>query len=776
MNRCLFRFWLLLMVMCSTAWAQQTIRGTVADAATLRPLAWATIVVQVGSGTVGATTDSLGTFSIVGVAPGRYQLTASITGYEQYMVKDLIVSSGRETIVNIALKENAYSLKEVTVKAGVNKEQSLNRMATVSARMLSVEEAARYAGGFDDPARLASAFAGVAGNVGNNGIVVRGNAPKSLQWKMEGVEIPNPNHFADVAAFGGGGLTALSSQMLANSDFFTGAFPAEYSNALSGVFDIQMRTGNNQRREHTFQLGAIGIDAASEGPFRKGGKSSYLFNYRYSTLALLAPVMPENAGGVRYQDLSFKLNFPTKNAGTFSLWGIGLIDQSGAKVKTDSAQIKYASDKEDQLVKQYMGAAGLTHKIYCSRNTYIRTTLAATISGMDYTTSRMNALQNLLPQNSIMATNGNYVLSSYINTRFGPRHTHRSGIILTALAYNQQIQNATTPGMLQTIVDGSGSSMLAAAYSQSSVAFTEKLSANMGITGQVFALNGQASVEPRLGLKYKLSNTNSLGLAYGLHSRLERLSYYYIRSQTTGEPLNKDLGFSKAHHIVLSYDHNLSKNLHLKIEPYYQHLFNIPVVTGTPVSLINVQSDWFFSMPLHNTGLGRNYGIDVTLEKYMAHGFYAMLTGSVFSSTYKGGDDIWRDTRFNRSYVVNLLGGREWAAGSRKTNILGLNARISYQGGDRYTPVDVATSAAIQDVAYQTPFTFGRQFAPAFVGHFTASYKINAARVAHTIALKIINATMYKEFQDFKYNVQTKSVDEYREALVVPNISYKVEF
>jgi hypothetical protein len=686
------------------------------------------------------------------------------------------VSSGRETIVNIAMKENAFSLKEVTVKAGVNKEQPLNRMATVSARMLSVEEAARYAGGFDDPARLASAFAGVAGNVGNNGIVVRGNAPKSLQWKMEGVEIPNPNHFADVAAFGGGGLTALSSQMLANSDFFTGAFPAEYSNALSGVFDIQMRTGNNQRNEHTFQLGAIGIDAASEGPFRKGGKSSYLFNYRYSTLALLAPVMPENAGGVRYQDLSFKLNFPTRKAGTFSLWGIGLIDQSGAKVKTDSTEIKYASDKEDQLVKQYMGAAGLTHKIYCNNATYIRTTLAATISGMDYTTSRMNAVQSLLPQNNILATNGNFVVSSFVNSRFGSRHTHRSGIILTALTFDQQIKNATTPGNLQTIVDGSGSSMLAAAYSQSSISVSDKLNANVGITGQLFALNGQASVEPRAGLRYKLPHGRSLGLAYGLHSRLERLSYYYIRSQATGELLNKDLGFSKAHHIVLSYDQSVAKNIHLKIEPYYQHLFDIPVVAGTPISLINVQSDWFFGMPLQNTGLGRNYGVDMTLERYMAKGYYAMLTGSVFSSTYKGGDDIWRNTRFNRTFVINLLGGREWTAGKKRSNVLGLNARVSYQGGDRYTPVDNASSILVQDVVYQTSKTFGRQFAPAFVGHFTASYKINAARVAHTIALKVINASMYKEFQDFKYNYQTKTVDEYREALVVPNISYKVEF
>ena len=140
--------------------------------------------------------------------------------------------------MTIQMKENTGLLSEVVVKPNVNKELPLNNLASVSAKMLSVEEATRYAGGFDDPARLVSSFAGVSSNVSNNAIAIRGNSPQSLQWKMEGIEIPNPNHFADMTTFGGGGLTALSSQLLANSDFFSGAMPAEYSNALSGVFDI----------------------------------------------------------------------------------------------------------------------------------------------------------------------------------------------------------------------------------------------------------------------------------------------------------------------------------------------------------------------------------------------------------------------------------------------------------------------------------------------------------------------------------------------------------
>ncbi|MGL5892477.1 MAG: prevent-host-death protein, partial [Bacteroidia bacterium] len=339
----------------------------------------------------------------------------------------------------------------------MNKQQPLNTMSTVSARMLSVDEANRYAGGFDDPARLASAFAGVASNSGVNGIIVRGNAPKYLQWKMEGIEIPNPNHFGDLRAFGGGILTGLSSQMLANSDFFTGAFPAEYNNAVSGVFDIAMRTGNNQKRESTFQAGIIGLDVAQEGPFRKGGQASYLFNYRYSTLALLTPLLPENANTIKYQDLSFKLNFPTKKAGTFSLWGIGLLDGAGAKPKTDSTQWFYADSKQRDDLKLYIGGAGLTHKYFFNSSVYLKTTLAGSGNSSEWISQSLNTAMELKPNSTIRYENVNYVLSSILNNKISARHNNRSGILATYMNYSILLNKAFTVGQTPVeLVNASG--------------------------------------------------------------------------------------------------------------------------------------------------------------------------------------------------------------------------------------------------------------------------------------------------------------------------------
>ncbi|MGC3978432.1 MAG: TonB-dependent receptor [Paludibacteraceae bacterium] len=756
---------------------KQTVRGNVIDAASNAPVPYAAVVILNTQPLLGATTDSLGNFEIKRVPVGRYDIKITFVGYEPSILREIQVSSAKECNLSIPLKETLTTLREVTVKPTVNKESSLNPIATVSARMLSVDEASRYAGGFDDPARLASSFAGVASNVGNNGIVVRGNAPKSLQWKMEGVEIPNPNHFADMSVFGGGGLTALSSQMLANSDFLTGAFPADYNNALSGYFDIFMRTGNNTKRESTFQIGAIGIEAASEGPFKKGGKASYLFNYRYSTMALLGPLMPDNGDKVRYQDLSFKLNFPTQKAGTFALWGIGLIDYSGAKIKSDTTQWKYLSDRDKQHVYQSMGAMGLTHKYFFNNTTYLKSSLAGTVSGIDMKTERLNSVSQLLPQNQVTNTNWNFVLNSFLNKKFSALHTNKTGITVTGMLYNLLQRDVKDGEPYKTITDKSGFTTLLSAYSNSTLNLSDRLTINLGLTGQYLTLNKHTSIEPRVGVKWQTGNGSSFGFGYGLHSRMEMLNYYFATNPTTGNALiNKNLDFTKAHHFVLSYDQSLGQNMHLKIEPYYQYLFNVPVVAGTSTSVINIQNDWFFNDKLQNTGKGRNYGVDATLEKYMSNGYYFLLTGSLFKSQYKGGDNIWRSTRYNRGYLFNFLIGKEWQTGRNKQNTFSANVRTGYQGGDHYSPIDQAASIAAQETKYDDTKAFSQQFADAFTAHFTVSFKMNKQTCAHEFAIKVLNATQLKEFTGFEYNYKSQTVDKRSDIIFIPNLSYKIEF
>lgn len=774
-------FFALLLTICLSASAQQvsqTIRGTVTDQSSGAPMPYAAVQLLNTNPALGTVTDSLGNFFIPQVPMGRYDLQVSYLGYEPAIMREIQVTSVKETVVNITVKESATTLSDVVVKPKVNKEEALNNMATLSARMLSVEEAKRYAGGFDDPARLASSFAGVASNVGNNGIAIRGNAPKFLQWKMEGIEIPNPNHFADLSVSGGGGLTALSSHLLANSDFFTGAFPAEYNNALSGVFDIFMRNGNNQKYEHTLQVGIIGIDASSEGPFKKGKRSSYLFNYRYSTLALLAPLLPDNAGGVKYQDLSFKFNFPTKKAGTFSFWGIGLLDGSGAKAKTDSTKWQYQTDKEEQIVDQYMGATGFTHKVFLSNNVYFKSTLAATVSGLNLTTKRFNNEHTLAPLNSIKNTNWNFVLSTLVNVKINARHTNRTGVVVTGMMYDLLLRNSIANNTEPTaIVNAKGFSTLISAYTNSVVNLTDQLLMNLGVNAQIFTLNNNFTIEPRLGFKWQFKPAQSISIAYGLHSRLEKLNYYYNNDLTTGEiAVNKALDFSKAHHLVLAYNLNITDEIHLRIEPYFQYLYNVPVIDDSSFSFINLQNDWFFARKLENTGEGINYGLDITLEKYLSKGYYFMFTASVFNSRYKGGDGIWRNTRYNRNFLFNFLIGKEWQVGKKKQNTISLNTRLGLQGGDRYSPVNESLTLAKKEVVYDETNAFSKQLKPSLTLHFTAAYKVNLKKTAHEVAIKVINVTQQKDFFGYQYNFRNNSIVPQSEAVFIPNISYKIEF
>lgn len=304
----------------------QNLRGKVLDAQTREPVFATVRILNPERSFQGTATDSLGRFHLPQLPVGRYALQISGIGYHPVILTDILLNSAKEGYYEVALKENTQHLQEVIIRAPLYKNQLLNPMALTGGRMLNMEEASRYAGGFDDPARLVTSFAGItSSSVSSNALEVRGNAPQYVQWRMEGIETPNFSHFADVTGLGGGMLTGLSSHVINHSDFLYSAFPAEYSNALAGIFNMNMRIGNPETHEHAFQIGIWGIDAASEGPLSKRGNSSYLFNYRYS-FSGIADRISGTDEGLDYQDLAFKINLPTRRTGTFSLWGVGLLD------------------------------------------------------------------------------------------------------------------------------------------------------------------------------------------------------------------------------------------------------------------------------------------------------------------------------------------------------------------------------------------------------------------------------------------------------------------
>jgi hypothetical protein len=762
----------------------QTIRGTVYDASSREPLYGANIILaELNKGTI---TDTDGSFILDHVPVGRYSLHIRFVGYEPILRPELLVSSGKEVVLDIAMQTDISDIEEVTVKPSARKDRPINSMANVSARTFSVEEAGRYAGALDDPGRMAGNFAGVTSpGVHVNAVVVRGNAPKGMQWRLEGVDIPVPSHFSGSNVAGGGGLTMFSSSMLTNSDFYTGAFPAEYGNATAGVFDMKLRNGNNSKREYSFQAGVQGIEAALEGPL--GGKAggSYLLNYRYSTMALVFPLLPELKFSDEipvYQDLSFKVNLPAGKAGNLSIWGIGGLSSTSMKGTDEVTDWIYPERRVQMNFHYNMGTAGITHTKGLSAKTFLRSTLAVNSGQHLYNKeSRLDPGDpaELFPLYDIGTTSSMAILSTSLTHVAGPRLTLRTGIDANELFYTLHGDARDyEAGELKQIMDGSGNSMLLKGYLQGKYDIGRNVALTGGTSLSWFGLNGELRLEPRFSARWQPFSSHSFSLGYGNHSQTEPLFVYFVTrtDNATGERSypNKSLERMGAHHFVLGYDWSVTDNLRLKLEPYYQLLYNVPVVAGSPYSMVNFLADWTFDRVLVNEGTGSNRGIDLTVERFLKQGYYFMTTASLYKSEYKGGDGIVRRTRYDGGYVLNLLGGREWQLFGK--NMLGLNIKCTFMGPYWYHPVDEAATVLAQSIVYDEdmPFT-DRHTGVESISDVMLSYRVNGRSVSTVFTLQVRNA-LGSQYQGKRFNLVTQAVEDEFFSSAVPFVSCRVEF
>jgi len=766
----------------------QTVRGQVCDVASGEPMMGVTVTVE-GDGayqssdgehrssgiTLASISDVNGNFVIANVPVGRHSVRATYIGYEPVLLKEQLVSSGKELVLTLRIRESISELGEVVIKPRVNKQLPLNEMAQVGARMFSVEEATRYAGGMADPARTASMFAGVATGGVTNGISIHGNSPQMLQWRVEGVEVPNPNHFAEITEAGGGIFTSLNGTVLANSDFLTGAMPAEYGNALSGAFDMKMRTGNNLKYEHAVQVGTLGVDFASEGPLGKNSKASYLVNYRYSFLEIakkLHAINMENET-LDYQDLSFKINLPTTHAGTFAVWFTGLVDNYENKVP-DVSEWETLWDMNDSWSRQRSCAGGLTHTYRFRTGGTLRSNIAFTGS---YTRLRQNDYDEQMTKTPDMQGRNaqwNIIFSAQHQHKFSSRYTMQNGFEHQHLDFHTWLDWVkTVGGPLYRVYESEGNTGLTRFYSSHKLALSSRLSTVAGINVMWFNLNDQWLVEPRISLQYKTSPSSTLSLAYALNSRKESTDTYFVIGSS-----NDDLGLTRSHHISFSFAQRLGENAMLKVEPYWQWLFDVPVEQGTTYSILN-HNMFFQDRVLVNEGVGRNYGIDLTLERYLKNGLYGMFTATLFKSDYRDAQGVWRDSRHDRHYITNIVGGKEWLLGKGHKNIFGFNGRLTLMGGDRYSPIPEGNT--FKDVMMRPDKSIPEDGANPFsaqkgmnVGYaFSVKYTVNKRHTAHHFILEYLQM---RTFQGQTFDLRTHEVVDKFTSLTFPNIAYRVEF
>ena len=777
----------------------QTIRGQVQDADAEFPLIGATVIVMDSEPLIASTTDMDGQFKLDAVPVGRQNIEIRYLGYETGYLSNIVVTSGKELVLTIDLQESTQNLQEVVVTATNEKQAPLNEMASVSARSFSVEETQRYAAVLLDPARMAQNYAGVtsSGDDLSNEIVIRGNSPSYVQWRIEGIQVPGPNHFSSKGS-SGGGISMLSSSMLANSDFYTGAFPAEIGNVLAGGFDLRFRNGNNEQREYALMLGAIGTEASLEGPFGNS-KASYLVNYRYSTLKLLDGVglSPVDIGDtdLDFQDLSFKFNFPTQKAGVFSLFGLGGITRAGDVAVRDREKWQDLDDIWTFNEDGNYGLLGLSHRILMpNQRAYLRTVIGLTYDQYKYFDAFLDYPNDYaeIADEAIDLVDRQLRISTTYNHKFNAHHTIRTGFIYGDLGYDFKYEERDldyqgdfvyTYSDPMTILASDGRTALWQAFAQWKYRINDFWTLNTGLHGMLLTLNDQTSIEPRASLAYQINPKQSIAISAGLHSQMEHLINYLLlrtRADGTSYQPNIDLPLTKAAHFVLGYDHSFTSNFHLKLETYYQHLFDIPVDEENPRgSILNAQDVFdvlFGSTVLEGTGKGRNIGIDLTLEKFYSDGYYAMLTGSLFDSQFEITPGEWLNTRYNSGFNLTVLGGKEYQVGQTKQNALAFNGKILIAGGNRYDEIDWDRSLVQQRVVITEDGIYKEQVSPYFRLDFSTKYSINMPKATHSIMLEIQNILNRENVFNVRYDIGNRRLIETFQTGLIPNLNYRIEF
>jgi len=602
---------------------KQTIRGTVTDKLSQTPIVGATV--QIISSEKQSITDEKGNYILTEITPDRYTVKVTFAGYKEVLIPNVIVTSGKEVILDIALEDEYKKLNEVVIKT-TNKAGTVNKLATVSARTFSMEEVNRFAGGRSDVARLAANFAGVSTpDDSRNDIVIRGNSPVGVLWRIDGMNVTNPNHFAAVGTTGGA-VSALNTNLLKNSDFFTSAFPAEYGNATSGVFDIGFRNGNAQKRETTLQLGVItGLEATTEGPINSKNGASYLVGYRYG-LASVAQAVGVNIGTTAtpsYQDLSFKLNSGTTALGKFSMFGI--VATSTINIGGGNSGSLYGNGNQVDFGSK-IGIVGLNHFKQINTKSFISSTIGLNYTKTDQTSYDFDRIANVnyIKEVSNVAKTG-YNFSSTYNLKVNANFFIKAGIQDELMGLNLFYKTKDN-GIAdwKQVWDYNSYTNLAQAFVHGKYNLSEKLTLNAGLHSQKFFLNNSFAIEPRLGLKFAVTSKSSFSLGYGLHSQMQPINVYFLQTQNADGSYsynNKNLDFTKSQHFVLGYDFQPSKDWRLKTEVYYQAISNVPVNTfSSSYSMLNTGSSFKTDLEdnLTNAGTGKTMVPNLPLRNSLA--------------------------------------------------------------------------------------------------------------------------------------------------------------
>ena len=765
--------WLLMVSAFDVSAQTSSISGYVRDAEAQFPLPGATLQLLTADSSL-TSSDANGHFVFDEVPVGRHVLRVTFMGYEARVLDGLVLNSGRPLVLNIDLQEGVVAMEAAEVTAG-GAGEVMNEMATVSARAFTVEETDRYAGSRGDPARMASNFAGVQGaDDSRNDIVVRGNSPNGVLWRVEGVDLPNPNHFS-VPGTGGGPVAIVNNKTLANSDFFTAAFPAEFGNSTAAVFDLKLRNGNQDAWHGSGQLGFLGTEVLAEGPLNKDQRSSLLVNYRYSTAVIFSALGIDigTSAVPKYQDGSFRLFFPTKAGGSLAVWGLGGTSSVDILISDQTRPERniYGDNDRDQYFETGMGILGLTATRPLNERTYVKQTLALSRDRQDSYHEFVNR--------DLVAVGGDTVYAN-VSTEPFMRYRFVKDRLSYAIHGNHKLSPAAGTATLRFGVNADlmawqfrdsirgfdGDSLgdwfrrwdadMAGVLVQPFIQLKRRPSEAWTWTAGLHAMVDSRSqsgvlVEPRIGGQWVSRGGAVWSAGSGLHSQTQSPYLYATSSGMAADGTlimpNQRLGLTRSWHNVIGLTERIGELWTVKTEAYFQYLFDIPVADlgsawgrdNTSFSAINAGGGFsrLFPDTLVNEGTGRNYGVELTVARAFRDGWFCLLTASVFDAKYKGADAVLRNTDFNGRYAWNALASKEWNLGTAWKLVTGVKATMV--GGRWYGPVDEEASTLQRELIFDDAGRNTLQFDDYFRLDLKTNLTWNRPETTHELGIDFVN-------------------------------------
>lgn len=760
----------LLLIVPSLTYAQsdltQTLRGRVSDAVTNAPIPSAVVVL---SKTTGKTQSIVaryeatdGVFRIEKTAIGRYDVSVQCVGFQTITLSNVVVETGRETVVDLKMRASTTLLDSFEVRS------TTTEIAKIGlAQSVNMETLQRLPANFNDVARMLTTVAGVSAETdGANHVAIRGISPNAMQWFLEGSEIVNPNHLSNAGTVGdratqnGGGVSIFSTQVVERADFYKGSTPAGYGNALAGAIDVRFRNGNNERQETSLGLGLIGLDVATEGVFSKKSKASYLVNYRYSTVGLLSK-LGVNLGdeATAFQDFSFKMTFPTRKLGDFTVFGLGGVSEN-VFVHKKRADWETQKDSQDITFKNRMGAVGATHSISFNKNTSWQTTAALSALEGNRLAVGFNALEQVVGVFDFNNIHRKLFVKTQVN------HQFRSNVLSVGMVVkNEFIDNRDSYRTQGIRFEGrsKGEGMWYMPFVDFSSRIGKKWAYSLGFRANYFSFTNKLSLEPTAMIQRKMGQSASLQLTYSRQSQLLSPPQYFINNNNIY--YNKDKDFIKSDNLNLTFNKRFSNNIQLSATAFGQFYNNIFVIEPQfpPTdywSILDGLGD--ASYYGGQGGKAQSIGIEANIQQNNRNGWFWQANATLFDATFKEPYRT-RSMGYNSKFIFNGYVGKEWALGSHQNRFLGVGSRTVLRGGNW------------QHIPNKFTYISGQ------VGNYIRSdlnvyVKRNRKNWSSTLQLDIQNVTNRENEQYYYFDSFTQKQTPQYQLGLLPNLSYKVSF